>query len=59
MYDEHGKRINKAEAIHRMDKLRIAHLLNDIKKNPEKYPNDVCTWIEWLNSASGDSVDNL
>ena len=59
MYDEHGKRLNKAEVMHLMDKLRMAYLLDDIKKNPEKYPNDRKGWMEWLNLASGDSIDNL
>ena len=37
----------------------MAHLFNDMKNHPEKYPDNVERWLEWLNKDSGDSVDNL
>lgn len=59
MYDKQGNRLNKAQVIHGLDKLKMAYLLDDIKKNPEKYPNNRDGWIDWLNLASGYSIDNL
>ena len=59
MKDEYGRINNKAQVIRNLDKLRMAHLFNDMKSNPEKYPNSVGEWIEWLNKDSGDSIDNL
>lgn len=59
MKDEFGRTNNKAQAIRSLDKLRMAHLLRDIAENPNKYPKDVNSWIEWLNAESGDSIDNL
>lgn len=59
MLDEFGRMNNKAQAIRSLDKLRMAHLFNDMKEHPEKYPNDVTEWIEWLNKDSGNSIDNL
>ena len=59
MKDEYGRINNKAQVIRSLDKLRMAHLLNDMKANPEKYPNSVEEWLEWLNKDSGDSIDNL
>jgi hypothetical protein len=59
MKDEYGRIDNKAQVIRSLDKLRMAYLLDDIKKNPDKYPNDTMEWVEWLNMDSGDSIDNL
>jgi len=59
MKDEYGRTDNKAQVIRSLDKLRMAYLLNDIKKNTDKYPNDTMEWVEWLNMDSGDSIDNL
>lgn len=59
MKDEYGRIEDKAHVIRSLDKLRMAHLLNDIKNYSEKYPNDVNGWLEWLNKDSGDSIDNL
>ena len=57
--DEYGRINNKAQAIRSLDKLRMAHLFNDMKSNPEKYPNSVEEWLEWLNKDSGDSITTL
>lgn len=59
MKDEYGRIDNKAQVIRSLDKLRMAYLLDDIKKNPDKYPNDTMEWVEWINMDSGDSIDNL
>lgn len=59
MKDEYGRIDNKAQVIRSLDKLRMAYLLDDIKKNPDKYPNDTMEWVEWLNMDSGYSIDNL
>ncbi len=59
MKDEFGRINNKAQAIRSLDELRMAHLLKDISQNPEKYPEDVNSWLEWLNAESGDSIDNF
>ena len=59
MKDKDGRINNKAQVIRNLDKLRMAHLFNDMKSNPKKYPNSVEEWIEWLNKDSGDSIDNL
>lgn len=59
MKDEYGRINNKAQVIRSLDKLRMAYLLDDIKKNQDKYPNDTMEWVEWLNTDSGDSIDNL
>ena len=39
MKDEYGRVNNKAQVIRSLDKFRMAYLLNDIKSNPDKYPN--------------------
>ena len=57
--DEYGRIEDKAHVIRSLDKLRMAHLFNDMKNNPEKYPDNVERWLEWLNKDSGDSIDNL
>jgi len=59
MVDEFGRLNNKAQAIRSLDKVRMAHLFNDMQKNPEKYPSNINGWIEWLNKDSGDSVTDL
>lgn len=59
MKDEYGRINNKAQVIRELDKLRIAYLLNDIKSNPDKYPNTTMEWVEWLNMDSGDNLDSL
>jgi len=59
MKDEYGRTNNKAQVIRELDKLRMAYLLNDIKSNPDKYPNTAMEWVEWLNMDSGDNLDSL
>lgn len=59
MKDEYGIINNKAQVIRELPKLRLAYLLNDIKSNPDKYPNSIMTWAEWLGMDSGDNLDNL
>ena len=59
MRDEYGRDNNKAQAIRSLDKVRMAHLLNDIKNNPDKYPENVEGWIIWLNKKSGDNIFSL
>ena len=50
---------NKAQTIRSLDKLRMAHLFNDMQKNPTKYPQNVEDWLTWLNQKSGDNILNL
>lgn len=57
--DEYGRENNKAQTIRSLDKLRMAHLFNDMQKNPTKYPQDVESWLTWLNQKSGDNIFNL
>lgn len=59
MKDEYGRIEDKAHVIRSLDKLRMAHLFNNIKSHPEKYPDNVNDWLEWLNKDSGDTIDNL
>lgn len=59
MKDEYGRTDNKAQVIRSLDKVRMAHLLNDIKTNPDKYPATVEEWLEWLNKDSSDDLFNL
>ena len=59
MKDEYGRINNKVQVIRELDKLRMAYLLNDIKSNPDKYPNTAMEWVEWLNMDSGDNLDSL
>lgn len=59
MKDEYGRIEDKAHVIRILDKLRMAHLFNNIKSHPEKYPDNVNGWLEWLNKDSGDTIDNL
>ena len=59
MRDRNGEIMDKAHAIIGLDKLRLAIFLNDIKRNPDKYPNSNMEWLEWLNQDSGDNIDNL
>lgn len=59
MRDEYGRINNKAQAIRSLDKLRMAHLLDDISGKPEKYPQNVNEWLDWLNKESGNDVRNL
>lgn len=37
----------------------MAHLVNRIKQQPDKYRDTVEVWIEWLNMESGDTIDTL
>lgn len=59
MPDNNKTTKNRAKTIRNLDKLRMAQLLNDIKWNPNKYPNNVTGWIDWLNQNSGNSITNL
>ena len=59
MKDEFGRINNKSQAIRSLNKERMAYLLNRIKQNPDKYPETVEAWIEWLNMESGDTIETL
>lgn len=59
MVDEFGRTNNKAQAIKELDKLRLAYLLDDIKNNPDKYPDNRMDWLEWLNKDSGSNMDDF
>lgn len=59
MKDEYGRTNTRAEAIRSLDNLRIAMFLEDIKKNPRKYPDNKNNWVEWLDQESGRDVLNL
>lgn len=50
---------NKSQAIRSLDNVRMAHLLNRIKHQPDKYPDTVEAWLEWLNLDSGETIDTL
>lgn len=59
MRDAYGRIKNKSQVIRNLDKLRLAYLFDDVKRNPDKYPSDRIRWLEWLNADSGDNLDNL
>lgn len=59
MKDEYGRTNTRAQAIRSLDNLRIAMFLEDIKRNPEKYPDDKNDWVEWLNQKSGRDILSL
>ena len=59
MKDEYGRINTKLQVIRNLADVRLSWLLNDIKENPDKYPNTRLEWFEWLNQDSGDSLDNL
>jgi len=59
MVDQFGRTNNKAQAIRELDKLRMAYLLDDIKRNPDKYPDNRMDWVEWLNKESGNNMDEF
>lgn len=59
MKDEYGRINSKLQVIRSLANVRMAWLSNDIKENPDKYPNTRAEWFKWLNQDSGDSLDNL
>ena len=59
MKDEYGRTNTRAQVIRNLANLRLALLLDDIKRNPEKYPSDKNDWIEWLDQESGEDILNL
>lgn len=59
MKDEYGRTNTRAQVIRNLANLRLALLLDDIKRNPEKYPSDKNDWIEWLEQESGEDILNL
>lgn len=59
MKDEYGRSNTRAQVIRNLANFRIAVLLDDIKKNPEKYPTNRNDWTEWLEQESGENILNL
>lgn len=59
MKDEYGRINNRSQAIRNLNKIKMAHLVNRIKQQPDKYRDTVEVWIEWLNMESGDTIDTL
>lgn len=59
MKDEYGRINTRAQVIRNLANLRLALLLDDIKRNPEKYPSDKNDWAEWLGQESGEDILNL
>lgn len=59
MKDEYGRTDNRSQAIRSLDKLKLSYLLDDIAKNPNKYPSNPIEWLDWLNADSGDSIDEF
>lgn len=59
MKDEYGRTNRRAQVIRNLANLRLALFLDDVKKNPEKYPRDRKDWIEWLEQESGEDILNL
>lgn len=59
MKDEYGRTNTRAQVIRNLANFRIAVLLDDIKKNPEKYPTNRNDWTEWLEQESGEDILNL
>lgn len=58
-YDENGNRLNRMQVIRKMDKLRVAMLLEGIVNHPEYYPCNREGWLRWLNELAGDSIDKF
>lgn len=59
MKDDYGRINTRAQVIRILANLRLALLLDDIKRNPEKYPSDKNDWTEWLDQESGEDILNL
>lgn len=59
MKDENEVVLNRLQAIRKMNKIHLAHLLNFIKNNPEKYPDNVNEWLEWMSKESENRVDEF
>ena len=48
MKDEYGRTNTRAQVIRNLANLRLTLLLDDIKRNPEKYPSDKNDWLNGL-----------
>ena len=59
MKDEYGRDNTKFQSIREFKKEQLAFLLNDISKNPKRYPQNEYDWVKWLNDLSGEGVENL
>lgn len=59
MKDEYGRTNTRAQVIRNLANLRLTLLLDDIKRNPKKYPSDKNDWAEWLDKESGEDILNL
>lgn len=40
---------SETQVTHHMDKFHLGVLLNDIRHEPQKYPECHMAWIDWLN----------
>jgi hypothetical protein len=58
-YDENGNRPNRMQVIRKMDKLRIAMLLELIVNNLGDYPCTREEWLTWLNEPASNSIDKF
>lgn len=59
MVDQFGRTCSRAQAIRGFDKIKMAYLFDDMKKNPTKYPYNVVDWTNWLSEDSGDNIDDF
>lgn len=50
--DEYGRVNSNAQDIRSMNYKELANLLDDIKSNPDNYPDSKVAWISWLSDDS-------
>lgn len=59
MKDRFGRINNRHQAIGEFSLIELACLLSMISNYPNKYPNGITDWKEWLEQESGKDVENL